>query len=213
MPGVGFTMPQYPNLDLEIPLWQSGLLNLAGLDEAGRGAWAGPVSAGAVVLPVDPELCRQLPGVRDSKQMTAMQRSRWAESIKKIAVSWGVGFASQAEIDANGIVPATRLAMVRALEQLSVNPEHLLIDALRIPLVKIPQTALIKGDVHSLTIAAASILAKSSRDALMIELDALYPGYGFAHHKGYGTRLHQQALRRLGACPIHRISFAPLKNL
>ena len=213
MPGVGFTMPQYPNLSLEIPLWETGLVNLAGLDEAGRGAWAGPVSAGAVVLPVDPDLCKQLPGVRDSKQMTASQRSVWAECIKKVAVGWGVGYASQAEIDACGIVPATRLAMQRALEQLLVAPQHLLIDALRLPLVKIPQTALIKGDVRSLTIAAASVLAKTSRDALMCELDVVYPGYGFARHKGYGTRFHQQALQRLGPCAIHRRSFAPVKNL
>jgi len=206
-------MPQYPNLNLEIPLWETGLVNLAGLDEAGRGAWAGPVSAGAVVLPVDPNLCQQLPGVRDSKQMSASQRSFWAECIKRVAVCWGVGFASQTEIDTYGILPATRLAMQRALEQLLVVPQHLLIDALRLPLVKIPQTALIKGDVHSLTIAAASVLAKTGRDALMCELDGLYPGYGFARHKGYGTRFHQQALQSLGPCAIHRRSFAPVKNL
>ncbi|MDR3574258.1 MAG: ribonuclease HII [Anaerolineaceae bacterium] len=206
-------MPQYPNLSLEIPLWETGLVTLAGLDEAGRGAWAGPVSAGAVVLPVDIDLCQELPGVRDSKQMTALQRSLWAERIKKMAVSWGVGFASQAEIDARGIVPATRLAMQRAVEQLLVVPQHLLIDALRLPSLKIPQTSLIKGDVRSLTIAAASVLAKSSRDALMCELDGQYPGYGFARHKGYGTHFHQQALQRLGPCLIHRLSFAPLKNL
>jgi ribonuclease HII len=145
--------------------------------------------------------------------MTASQRSVWAECIKKVAVGWGVGYASQAEIDACGILPATRLAMQRALEQLLVAPQHLLIDALRLPLVKIPQTALIKGDVRSLTIAAASVLAKTSRDALMCELDVVYPGYGFARHKGYGTRFHQQALQRLGPCAIHRRSFAPVKNL
>jgi len=206
-------MPQFPNLSFEIPLWKTGLVHLAGLDEAGRGAWAGPVSAGAVVLPADPDLCQQLPGVRDSKQMTARQRSFWAERIKKVAVSWGIGFASQAEIDDCGIVPATRLAMQRALEQLLVSPQHLLIDALRLPLINIPQTALIKGDVRSLTIAAASVLAKSGRDALMCELDFLYPGYGFAKHKGYGTPAHQQALQSLGPCSIHRRSFAPLKNL
>lgn len=213
MPGVGFMMPQYPNLSFEIPLWETGLVYLAGLDEAGRGAWAGPVSAGAIILPVDSDLCQKLPGVRDSKQMTALQRSFWAECIRKVAVSWGVGYASQTEIDQYGIVPATRLAMQRALEQLSVNPEQLLIDALRLPSVKIPQTVLIKGDVRSLTIAAASVLAKSSRDALIRELDELYPDYGFARHKGYGTRFHQQALQRLGPCPIHRLSFAPLKAL
>jgi ribonuclease HII len=213
MPRVGFTMPQYPNLSLEIPLWETGLVILAGLDEAGRGAWAGPVSAGAVVLPEDRRLCQHLSGVRDSKQMTPLQRSIWAECIKKVAVGWGVGFASQVEIDACGIVPATRLAMQRAIEQLSVVPQHLLIDAVRLPLVKIPQTSLIKGDVRSLTIAAASVLAKTGRDALMCELDVLYPDYGFARHKGYGTRFHQQALQRLGPCTIHRLSFAPLKNL
>ena len=213
MPGAGFMMPQFPNLNLEIPLWETGLLYLAGLDEAGRGAWAGPVSAGAVILPVDRDGCQNLPGVRDSKQMTALQRSVWAEHIKQVAVSWGVGFASQVEIDACGIVPATRLAMQRALEQLSVGPQHLLIDALRLLSVEIPQTALIKGDVRCLSIAAASVLAKSSRDALMRQLDDLYPGYGFARHKGYGTRAHLEALKSLGPCSIHRRSFAPLKSL
>jgi Ribonuclease HII len=206
-------MPQYPNLSLEIPLWETGLVILAGLDEAGRGAWAGPVSAGAVVLPVDSGLCQQLSGVRDSKQMTPSQRTVWAGCIKKVAVGWGVGFASQVEIDTFGIVPATRLAMQRAIEQLKILPQHLLIDAVRLPLVKIPQTSLIKGDVRSLTIAAASVLAKTSRDTLMCELDGLYPDYGFARHKGYGTLFHQQALQRLGPCTIHRLSFAPLKNL
>jgi ribonuclease HII len=206
-------MPQYPNLSLEIPLWETGLISLAGLDEAGRGAWAGPVSAGAVVLPVDNGLCQQLSGVRDSKQMTPSQRTVWVERIKKVAVGWGVGFASQAEIDTFGIVPATRLAMQRAIEQLKILPQHLLIDAVRLPMVKIPQTSMIKGDVHSLTIAAASVLAKTARDALMCELDDVYPDYGFARHKGYGTRFHQQALQRLGPCTIHRLSFAPLKNL
>ncbi len=206
-------LPRAPSLSLEAPLWAAGLLHVAGLDEAGRGAWAGPVSAAAVILPPDPACLQQLSGVRDSKLMTPHQRAHWAGDIRACALGWAVGLASSEEIDALGIVPATRLAMRRALAQLTPTPQHLMIDALRLPDVNLPQSAIIKGDRRSLSIAAASVLAKTARDALLVELDAQYPAYGFAAHKGYGTARHQGALQTCGACPIHRRSFAPIRDL
>ena len=205
-------IPTTPDLRFESTLWAEGFAYIAGLDEAGRGAWAGPVAAGAVILPPDPEIQRQLSQVRDSKQMRPAERTYWAEIIKDQALAWGVGFATHLEIDAWGIVPATRQAMKRALEALAPVPEHLLIDALRLPEIALPQTALIKGDARSLSIAAASVLAKTARDAVMVQLDEQYPAYGFARHKGYGTAAHQSALERCGPCPIHRLSFAPVKE-
>ena len=201
-------MRQSPGLSYELPLWQQGL-PVAGLDEAGRGAWAGPVSAGAVILPADPCLLERLKGVRDSKQMTARQRQFWAEIIKQEALTWGVGFASNEEIDAIGILPATRLAMQRALEALFPVPRHLLIDALKLPLIKIPQTPIIHGDSLCLSIAAASVLAKTSRDSRMVEFSFSHPGYGFEKHKGYGTAAHRQAIKELGLCPLHRRTYRP----
>jgi ribonuclease HII len=202
-----------PDLSYEKKLWKAGFRLVAGLDEAGRGAWAGPVAAGAVILPVDTSILKTLYGVRDSKQMTPRQRSVWAVEIKSVARAWGVGMASNAEIDAMGILPATRLAMRRALEQLGCVPQQLLVDAVHLPEIPVPQKALIKGDVHVLSIAAASVLAKTTRDALMVALDAEYPGYGLAHHKGYGTAYHRAALEQLGASEIHRKSFRPVKDL
>ena len=180
---------------------------MAGIDEAGRGALAGPVVAGAVILPEDAGLETKLKGVRDSKQMTAIGRELWAAVIKNIAAGWAVGFASHDEIDEQGIVTATLLAMRRALEQLPYTPHHLLVDYLSIPGYPCPQTALVKGDARSLSIAAASILAKTSRDALMIAMDEQAPDYGFAAHKGYGTQAHLQALAHFGFSPFHRRSF------
>jgi len=203
-------VPPDPDLSLEQVYWRTGMVSVGGIDEAGRGAWAGPVSAGVVVLPPDPALALALHGVRDSKQMTPAQRTDWAGKIKSAAAAWGVGMASHQEIDTLGIVPATRLAARRALEMLPVLPEILLLDWLFLPGVPLPQTALIKGDGRILSIACASVLAKTSRDALMVEMDALYPGYGFAMHKGYGTQAHQAALRLHGPCLIHRMSFKPL---
>lgn len=201
-------LPPEPDLSFELILWQAGLSAVAGIDEAGRGALAGPVAAAAVILPSEESIARRLWGVRDSKQMTAHAREASRELILKYATSWGVGFATHAEIDQVGIVPATRLAACRALDSLSLPPAHLLLDYLFLPEVTLPQTALIKGDCRSLSIAAASILAKTSRDALLRELDLSYPGYGFAVHKGYGTRAHRDALQRLGPSPVHRLSFA-----
>lgn len=201
-----------PDTTFEQALWSGGVSLIAGVDEAGRGAWAGPVSAGAVILPQRADLAVCLSGVRDSKQMTVLQRARWAEKIRSLACAWGVGFSSSEEIDALGIVPATRLAMQRAIEQLAPAPQHLLVDAVRLPQIKLPQQALIKGDARVLSIAAASVLAKTARDALMIELDRSYPGYSLSRHKGYGTAIHRAAVQCLGPCAIHRRSFAPIRT-
>jgi ribonuclease HII len=202
-----------PDLSFELPLWQQGVSRVGGIDEAGRGSWAGPVAAAVVVLPPNPGLLEILHGVRDSKQMTPNQRQQWSLEIKRQAAGWGVGLASAAEIDALGILPATRLAACRALEALSVSPQYLLLDFIKLPTVNLPQQPLVKGDARVLSIACASVLAKTSRDALMIELDSQYPGYGFARHKGYGTACHQVALQQSGPSPIHRLSFAPLRFL
>jgi len=206
-----FEIPLSPNLDSENALWVKSIFPVAGLDEAGRGAWAGPVYAAAVILRVNNQVQNQLQGVRDSKQMSVKQREYWAEKIKDIAFAWGIGFADNVEIDQIGIIASTRLAMSRAIEQLRSIPQHLLIDALRLPKMMIEQTAIIKGDQRSLSIAAASVLAKTARDIWMREIAKQYPDYGFAQHKGYGTLLHQAQLIEFGPSPIHRMSFRPMK--
>lgn len=200
-------LPPCPDLSFERVLWGQGLRWIAGVDEAGRGALAGPVAAGAVILPIDPDLATSLGGVRDSKQMTPRAREHWAEHIRRMALAWAVGFASNLEIDDLGIVPATRLAIERSLAQLAPRPEHLLVDYLSLPTVNLPQTSLVKGDARSLSIAAASILAKTARDDWMRRLEEQYPGYGFAAHKGYGTLAHRRRLAQLGPCPVHRLHF------
>ena len=198
-----------PSLLFERELWQNGITSVAGLDEAGRGALAGPVAVGAVILPNDPHLSRTLSGVRDSKQMTPLERESAAPRIKDVALAWGVGFASSDEIDSEGIVRATRLAAIRALESLSLIPSYLLTDFhLELPQLDISQTALVKGDALCLSIAAASVLAKTARDELMRGLDSVHPGYGLGKHKGYGTPAHRLALKRLGYSPIHRKTFS-----
>jgi ribonuclease HII len=202
-----------PSLAYELPLWEAGALHVAGLDEAGRGAWAGPVSAGCVILPAETGIINQLSGVRDSKLMTPRQRSIWSQTIKSTALAYSIAFASNREVDTLGIVPATRLAMRRALAALDIQPDFLLVDALKLPDINTPQNALIKGDRHSLSIAAASVLAKTERDALMVEMDAQFPAYQFSRHKGYGTKIHRAALERSGPCEIHRYSFNPIKSL
>jgi ribonuclease HII len=198
-----------PDTSFESQLWESGLLHVAGLDEAGRGALAGPVAVGAVILPNDEaRLSSALTGVRDSKQMTALERESLAPRIKDIARTWSVGFASADEIDAHGIVPATRLAALRALSGLSLSPQYLLTDfRLDLPQLDLSQTALVKGDALCLSIAAASVLAKTARDELMCELDLCYQGYGLRNHKGYGTLAHRSAMKQLGISPIHRRTF------
>jgi ribonuclease HII len=201
-------MTSPPDLSNEKKLWLAWR-HVAGLDEAGRGALAGPVCVGAVILPSDfPSLLRTLSGVRDSKQLTPRKRDQLAPRIKQVALTWGVGFASAAEIDELGIVPATRLAASRALEALSIFPDFLLTDfRLELPELDLPQAALVRGDQRSLSIAAASILAKTARDELMTGLDAQYPSYGFARHKGYGSLAHRKAIAELGFSPVHRKTF------
>ena len=204
-------LPLAPDLNFEQGLWQAGVGVIAGVDEAGRGALAGPVAAGVVALPNQPDLLELLSGVRDSKQMTAKTRQHWAKQIKAVTEVWQVGFAEPGEIDEIGIVPATRLAAMRAIALLPQAPEHLLIDAISIPRAGLPETSLIKGDRRCLSIAAASILAKVQRDAYMIRINEQYPQYGFAAHKGYGTAQHRAAIDLYGPCPIHRMSFSPLR--
>jgi ribonuclease HII len=197
-----------PDLKFERRLWRGGLRSIAGLDEAGRGALAGPVTVGAVILPEAPQLARQLRGVRDSKQMSACARESAVPRIQSAARAWGVGFASAAEIDALGIVAAVRMAALRALELLGCLPDHLLTDfRLELPELDISQTSLVRGDVNCLSIAAASVLAKTARDEFMRDLDTQYPAYQLGKHKGYGTASHRLALRRYGGSPIHRRSF------
>jgi len=205
-------LPEKPHLQHENALWENGALWVAGIDEAGRGALAGPVAAAAVILPKAIDLERDLYGVRDSKLMSPIQRSYWAEEIKDLAVTWAVGFASPQEIDHTGILPATRLASSRAIDLLDVYPDCLLLDYLNLPDTALVQLSIPKGDRCSLSIAAASILAKTSRDAILLELDDQMPGYGFAAHKGYGTQEHLKALEVLGPSPVHRFSFAPIKD-
>lgn len=200
-------LPPIPDLRFEQALWAGGMLRVGGIDEAGRGPLAGPVSAAVVILPSQASLVEQLAGVRDSKQMTPLQRQAASILIKEVALAHAVGFAEASEIDALGILPATRLAAWRALQALALPAEHLLLDCLFLPEMEIPQTSLIKGDRRSLSIAAASVLAKTARDARLVEMEQQYPGYGFARHKGYGTAAHREALQRLGPCAQHRHSF------
>lgn len=186
---------------------------IAGLDEAGRGALAGPVVAAAVILPLhDAPRLAQLHGVDDSKRLTARQRERLFALIQQHALGYGIGQVDAATIDAIGILPATRLAMQAALAELAPRPDYLLIDGrIRLKQVPIRQEAVVRGDGRSLSIAAASILAKVTRDRLLVQLDAAYPLYGFAQHKGYGTELHRAMLEAHGPCPQHRHSFAPIR--
>jgi len=205
-------IPARPGLQFEQALWAKGLRQVAGVDEAGRGALLGPVAAGAVILPADqPDLLDRLAGVRDSKEMTPAAREHWAIEIRATASAWAVGYASAAEIDQLGIAPATRLAAGRALAQLRAQVEHLLIDYIKLPEVDLPQTSLIKGDARSLTIAAASVLAKTGRDAILVGMDAEFPGYDLAQNKGYATEAHRAAIASLGPCKQHRHSFAPIR--
>jgi len=204
-------LPDKPTIEYEQQLWEEGFRAVAGLDEAGRGAWAGPVYAAAVVLPNDKRICELLWGVRDSKRMTARQRQRWQDCIKSASVAWAVASASNEEIDTIGILPATCLAMQRAIDEITNPPSYLLIDYIKIRDCACPQLSIPKGDCLSLSIAAASVLAKTSRDAYMLQVHTNYPHYGFDRHKGYGTALHQQALKEQGPCTLHRMSFRPLK--
>jgi len=209
-----FTMPKHdraaPSLREEESFYRAGCRLVAGIDEAGRGAWAGPVVAAAVILPRRDCIASELRGVRDSKRLTPAQRALMRERIQHVALAWSVGSASSAEIDAWGILPATRLAMMRAVAGLQLTPDALLIDAVSLPELDVPQRAFPYADAISLSVAAASILAKTARDALMCDLDASVGGYGFAGHKGYGTRAHAEALIKLGPSWAHRRTFRPV---
>ena len=200
-----------PSLRWEGSLWQRGMQRVAGVDEVGRGALAGPVVAAAVILPanLDPEA---LAGVRDCKQLRPPQRAHWAEQIRQVALAVGIGSASAAEIDRLNIRRATLLAMQRALAQVG-EVDHILLDGLPLAELGSRQTALVKGDQLSLSIAAASIVAKVWRDTLMQSWDRQYPGYGWRTNVGYGTQEHRLALQRLGPSPQHRRSFDPLRDL
>ena len=176
---------------------------ICGIDEVGRGPLAGPVVAGAVILPKDCSILY----LNDSKQLSARKREELYEVIMKEAVATGIGYASPERIDEINILQATYEAMREAIKGLGVEPGLLLNDAVTIPGVEIPQIPIVKGDAKSVSIAAASILAKVTRDHMMVEYDEIYPGYGFGKHKGYGTKAHIEALKELGPCPIHRRSF------
>lgn len=201
-------MTQNPDLAFETELWRVFPL-IAGLDEAGRGALAGPVCVGTVILPHDhPHLLHALNRVRDSKQLTPRQRSALSPLIRETALAHGVGFASSEEIDQLGIVPATRLAASRALESIHLMPDYLLTDfRLELPELDIPQSAIVKGDARSLSIACASILAKTARDEFMAGLHNQYPEYQFSKHKGYGTLFHRRQIEQAGHSPVHRKTF------
>jgi ribonuclease HII len=204
-----------PGLAYEWTLTDAGRLAIAGVDEAGRGAWAGPLIAAAVVLPAptsldDPDLLDQLAGVRDSKALSAEQRERLLPAIAAVARGIGIGSVPAEELDQIGLGPANRLAWARAIDALPLVPDHLLLDAFRLPGVPQPQTPLIRGEQESLSIAAASIVAKVHRDRLLHALDGEFPHYGFARHKGYGTAAHQAALLEHGPCTAHRFSFGPV---
>jgi ribonuclease HII len=194
-------------LQFESALWAGGVLHVAGIDEAGMSPLAGPVAAAAVIFAPG----SRIPGVDDSKKLDAPTRDKLAVEIKARAVAWSVAFAEVEEIDRINIYWAGLLAMRRAVEGLFPAPQHILIDARRLRELTTPQQAIVNGDGKSLTIAAASILAKTARDSLMHKLDIEYPGYGFAKHKGYPVREHLAALARLGAAPVHRRSFAPVR--
>jgi ribonuclease HII len=196
-------MLQYEGL-----LWSAGARYVAGVDEAGMSPLAGPVAAAAVILAPG----TRIEGVDDSKKLDTAYRERLTVEIKASAVAWSVTFAEVDEIDNINIYWASRLAMCRAIDGLPHRPDHVLVDGRRLKGLELPQQGIIKGDAKSLTIAAASILAKTARDDLMSRLDSLHPGYGFARHKGYPVPEHRAALRKLGACALHRRSFGPVRR-
>ncbi|HEY6286601.1 MAG TPA: ribonuclease HII [Ktedonobacteraceae bacterium] len=213
---------QVPSLEEEIALLSQGYSFIAGVDEAGRGSLAGPVVAAAVILPLgdlspfrfDPDECLEcFAGVRDSKQLAARERERLFEVIMQHALAVGVGIGSVEMIDERNILQATKYAMRDAIAQLTTPPQALLLDAIHLPDIELLQRSIIKGDALCLSIAAASIIAKVTRDHIMVQLHELFPAYGFAQHKGYGTENHLTALRAYGATPHHRRSFAPVREL
>jgi ribonuclease HII len=209
-----------PTWDHEVELRSAGYELVAGVDEAGRGAWAGPLVAGAVILPpplvlatIEEELAVEIGRVRDSKMLTKKARERLLEAIQRVALATGVGVVSAALVDVIGVGPANRLAMTRAVRALEVQPDFVLVDAFKLPSMRVPHKPIIKGDATCMSIAAASVLAKVARDHMMECEDAAHPDYGFAQHKGYGTRAHVEAIQRQGVAPIHRRSYAPIQAM
>lgn len=201
-----------PTTESEAAAHRSGYRLVAGVDEVGRGPLAGPVVAAAVVLPHPLPQALRTAGVRDSKQLSARARERLAPLIRRHAVGVGVGEASVEEVDALNVLEATKLAMARAVAELAPVPDLLLVDALDLPQTGIPCRPIVHGDALCFSIAAASIVAKVFRDALMVEMDGRRPGYGFARHKGYGTAEHLASLARLGPTPEHRRTFGPVRD-
>lgn len=199
-----------PTFIEEQRLAKQGYRFIAGVDEVGRGPLAGPVVAAAVILPLNLDV-HWLSLVRDSKELTPKRRESLFSLIGEAAVAIGVGYVPPEAIDAQGIVRATRMAMRSSVANLTQSPDFLLIDFVALPELALPQKSITKGDSLSLSIACASIIAKVTRDRLMMELDKVHPGYGFARHKGYATREHLLNLRQLGSCTIHRKCFAPVR--
>lgn len=197
-----------PNLSLERELQREGHLIIAGVDEAGRGAWAGPVVAAAVVLP----FLNRYYGVNDSKALTPRQRERVLSKIYELAVDISIGVVEPRELDEMGVGQASYLAMRRAVDNLSVGPSFILVDGFKVGFSGVPSRGIIDGDQRSVSIAAASIVAKVARDRVMEEIHRQVPGYGFAANKGYGTPFHQSQLRKLGISLWHRTSFRPIKQ-
>lgn len=203
---------QIPSFAEEKGLEAQGYQLIAGVDEVGRGCLAGPVVAAAVILPRNIN-AHWLDEVKESKQLTSARREFLFQHIQEIAISIGTGVSSHEVIDTQGIIKATRLAMKLAIDQLSPSPQCLLIDYMLLPESPLIQKGIKDGDSLCFSIACASIVAKVTRDCMMAELDRIYPGYGLAEHKGYGTKEHLACLRRLGPSPIHRRSFQPVKDL
>lgn len=199
--------PRLPTWHEEELLRNDGYRFVAGVDEAGMGCLAGPIYAAAVIMPEGAELGI----VRDSKTLSELQRERLIDDVKSSAVAWAVGRATWGEVDAINVRRAGALASRRAVEALGTTPDFVITDAFAIPGLSMRQKAIVKADLRVKTVAAASIIAKVERDREMALFETTYPGYGFAQHKGYGTKAHQEALRRLGPCPIHRMSYAPVK--
>jgi ribonuclease HII len=201
--------------EFERVLWRQNLARVAGVDEAGRGPLAGPVVAAAAILPsrwAESGLPRELDGLNDSKQLTVTQREKFFQFITTCReIKFAIAQADAAVIDEINILQATHRAMNDALAQLNPQPQHALVDGRPVKTMRVPQTAIVKGDARSYSIAAASVLAKVTRDRLMLGFHAQFPEYGFAEHKGYGTAKHLAAIAQFGACPIHRRSFAPMK--
>ena len=190
-------------LAYERRLWASGIEFVAGVDEVGRGPLAGPVVTAAVILPHDFKLL----GVDDSKKLSPKKRDELFDQIKEAAICWAVGRREPERIDEINILEATKEAMLEAINNLSVKPDHVLIDAVTLKTLKTPQTAIIHGDATSVSIAAASIIAKVTRDREMVEMSKIYPVYSFESNKGYGTAAHYKGLKEHGPCPIHRKTF------